>query len=83
MEMAVMKTKGAFIQAISPAVAIPQINAPVYYFQTDELRAIAAALFSSIPLQDHPRLPSLRKRTSHFPYRTKTGIFINLGFATY
>lgn len=32
MERAVMKMKGAFIQAISPAIAIPQINAPVYFF---------------------------------------------------
>jgi hypothetical protein len=78
MENAVMKTKGSFIQAISPAVAIPKVNAPVYFFRTDELRAIAAALFSSIPLQDHPHIPNLRKRTNHFPYRTKTGIFIKL-----
>ena len=77
-ENAVMKTKGSFIQAISPAVAIPKVNAPVYFFRTDELRAIAAALFSSIPLQDHPRIPNLRKRTNYFLYRTKTGIFIKL-----
>jgi len=83
MEKAVMKTKGTFIQVISPAVAIPQVNAPVYFFRTDELRAIAAALFSSILLQDHPRLPNLRKRTNHFPYRTKTGIFIIIRIATY
>jgi hypothetical protein len=37
MEKTVMKTKGVFIQVISPAVAIPHINAPVYFFRTDEL----------------------------------------------
>jgi hypothetical protein len=76
MEKAMMKTKGVFIQVISPAVAIPHINAPAYFFRTDELRAIAASLFSSIPLLERARLPNLRKRTSHFPYQTKTGMYI-------
>lgn len=82
MERTVMKTKGAFIQAICPAVAIPQINAPVYFFRTDELRAIAAALFSSIPFLERPRLPNLRKRTNHFPYRTKTGMYMQYKLCT-
>jgi len=37
MEKSVMKTKGSFIQVISPAVAIPEINLPLYFFHTDEL----------------------------------------------
>ncbi|KAH9068269.1 hypothetical protein EDB83DRAFT_2222807, partial [Lactarius deliciosus] len=70
MERAVLKTKGSFIQVIDPAIAIPEVNAPVYYFRTDELRAIAACLFSSIPVQDRGRLPRLPKRSDYFPYRT-------------
>jgi len=83
MEKAVMKMTDAFIQVISPAVAIPQVNVPVYFFRTNELQAIAAALFSSILLQDHPCLPNLCKRTNHFSYWTKTGIFIIIHIATY
>ena len=82
MERTVMKTKGAFIQAICPAVAIPQINAPVYFFRTDELRAIADALFRSIPFLERPRLPNLRKRTNHFLYRTKTGMYMQYKWCT-
>jgi hypothetical protein len=48
LECAVLKTRGSFIQVISPAITIPEVHAPVYYFRTDELRAIAACLFSSI-----------------------------------
>ncbi|KAH8997735.1 hypothetical protein EDB86DRAFT_3152472 [Lactarius hatsudake] len=70
MERAVLKTKGSFIQVIDPAIAIPEANAPVYYFRTDELRAIAACLFSSVPVQDQGRLPRLPKRSDYFPYRT-------------
>ncbi|KAH8980974.1 hypothetical protein EDB86DRAFT_3133864 [Lactarius hatsudake] len=70
MEHAVLKTKGSFIQVIDPAIAIPEANAPVYYFRTDELRAIAACLFSSVPVQDQGRLPHLPKRSDYFPYRT-------------
>jgi hypothetical protein len=75
-----MKTKGSFIQVISPAVAIPQINAPVYFFRTDELRAVAAALFGS-NLHDRSRLPNLCRRMNHFPYQTKSGIFVKLYIA--
>ncbi|KAN0128293.1 hypothetical protein V8E53_013877 [Lactarius tabidus] len=56
LECAVLKMAGSFIQVISPAIAIPEVNTPVYYFQMDELQAIAACLFSS--------------RSSQFPYRT-------------
>ncbi|KAH9022277.1 hypothetical protein EDB85DRAFT_2293264 [Lactarius pseudohatsudake] len=70
MERAVLKTKGSFIQVIDPAIAIPEANAPVYYFRTDELRAIAACLFSSVPVQDRGRLPRLPKRSDYFPYHT-------------
>lgn len=52
MEKSVMKTKGSFIQVISPAIAIPEVNLPLYFFCTDELRVIAASLLCSIPLQD-------------------------------
>lgn len=76
MERSVMKTKGSFIQVINPVVAIPEVNLPLYFFRTDELRAIAVSLFSSIPSQDKSRLPNLRKRTDQFPYRTKNGIII-------
>ncbi|KAH9016244.1 hypothetical protein EDB84DRAFT_1567344 [Lactarius hengduanensis] len=65
MERAVLKTKGSFIQVIDPAIAIPEANAPVYYFRTDELRAIAACLFSSVPVQDRGRLPRLPKRSDY------------------
>lgn len=57
LEHVVLKTTGAFIQVISPAIAVPEVNTPVYYFQMDELRAIAACLFSSVPAQDRCRLP--------------------------
>ncbi|KAH9034598.1 hypothetical protein EDB85DRAFT_1863906 [Lactarius pseudohatsudake] len=73
LEHAVLKMKGAFIQVISPAIAIPEVNVPVYFFRTDELRAIAASLFSSVPVHDRGRLPRLLKRSSHFPYRTNSG----------
>ena len=44
MEKAVMKTKGSCIWVISPAVAIPEANIALYFFQTDELQAISASL---------------------------------------
>ncbi|KAI9430996.1 hypothetical protein H4582DRAFT_1823276, partial [Lactarius indigo] len=72
LERPVLKTKGAFIQVISPAIAIPEVNTPIYFFRTDELRAIAACLFSSVPVHDRGRLPRLLKRSSHFPYRTNS-----------
>ena len=37
LEHAVLKTAGSFIQVIDPAIAIPNVNTPVYYFRTDEL----------------------------------------------
>ncbi|KAH8979718.1 hypothetical protein EDB86DRAFT_2814351 [Lactarius hatsudake] len=74
MECAVLKTKGSFIQVIDPAIAIPKANTPVYYFQMDELRAIAACLFSSVPVQDWGRLLCLPKRSDYFPYRTDSGM---------
>lgn len=70
---AVLKTTGPFIQVINPAITIPKINTPVYYFRTDELRAIAACLFSSIPICDRCRLPCL-KTSIHFPYHTNNGM---------
>jgi hypothetical protein len=73
LECVVLKTAGSFIQVISPVIAIPEVNTPVYYFRTDELRAIAACLFSSVPVQDRCRLPRLPKRLDHFPYRTTNG----------
>ena len=76
LERAVLKTAGSFIQVVSLAIAIPEVNKPVYYFRTDELRAIAACLFTSVPVQDRCRLPRLPKRSIYFPYRTNTGIFL-------
>ena len=73
LERAVLKTTSPFIQVINPTIAIPEINTPVYYFRTDELRAVAACLFSSIPIHDHCRLLRL-KRSIHFPYRTNSGM---------
>ncbi|KAI9431976.1 hypothetical protein H4582DRAFT_1821850 [Lactarius indigo] len=72
LEHPVLKTKGAFIQVISPAIAIPEVNTPIYFFRTDKLRAIAACLFSSVPVHDRGRLLRLLKRSSHFPYRTNS-----------
>ena len=72
LEHTVLKAAGSFIQVISPAIAIPEVNTPVYYFRTDELRAIAACLFSSVPTQDRCRLARL-KRSNQFPYRTASG----------
>ncbi|KAH9032123.1 hypothetical protein EDB85DRAFT_1890789 [Lactarius pseudohatsudake] len=63
LERAVLKTKGTFIQVISPAIAIPEVNVPIYFFRTDEL---------SVPVHDRGRLPRLLKRSSHFPYRTNS-----------
>lgn len=74
LERTVLKTAGSFIQVISPAIAVPEVNTPVYYFRTDELRALAACLFSSVQDQDRCRLPRLHKRSSHFPYRTNDGM---------
>ena len=37
LERAVLKTAGSFIQVINPAIAIPNVNTPVYYFRTNEL----------------------------------------------
>jgi hypothetical protein len=83
LEHAVLKTRGSFIQVISPAIAIPEVHAPVYYFRTDELRAITACLFSSVPVQDCSRLPCL-KRSTHFPYCTNTGMsLLILRWTTY
>ena len=78
LEPTVLKTAGSFIQVISPAIAIPKVNTPVYFFRTDELRAIAACLFSSVPAQDRCRLPRLRKRSSQFPYRTTNGMSLSI-----
>ena len=83
LERGVLKTAGSLIQVISPAIAIPKINTPVYYFRTDELRAIAACLFSAVPVQDRCRLPRLVNRSSHFPYRTKSGMIILILQCTY
>jgi hypothetical protein len=84
LERAVLKTKGSFIQVINPAIAIPEVNVPVYYFRTDELRAFAASLFSSVPVQDRGRLPRVLKRSSHFPYRTNSGMsLLILQWATF
>ncbi len=77
-ERMVLKTKGSFIQVINPAIAIPEVNVPIYYFRTDELRAIAACLFSSIPVQDRGRLPRLLKRSNHFPYRTNSSTSLSV-----
>lgn len=52
LERMVLKTAGSFIQVINPAITIPEVNTPIYYFQMDELQAIAACLFSLVPVQD-------------------------------
>ncbi|KAN0136492.1 hypothetical protein V8E53_005689 [Lactarius tabidus] len=68
------QTAGSFIQVISPAITIPEVYTPVYYFQVDELQAIAACLFSSVPVQDQYEFPQLLKRSSHFPYHPTNAI---------
>jgi len=65
-----MKTKGAFIQVVDPEIKLEIIGQPFYVFTSDELRALAASLFSTISIEDRSRLPSLRKRTDNFPYRS-------------
>ena len=76
LEHSVLKTPGSFIQVISPAIAIPEVNTPVYYFRTDELQALAACLFSSVHDQDRCRFPRL-KTSDHFPYRTNDGMSLS------
>jgi hypothetical protein len=70
------QTAGSFIQVISPAITIPEVYTPVYYFQVDELQAIAACLFSSVPVQDQYEFPQLLKRSSHFPYHPTNGMLL-------
>jgi hypothetical protein len=53
LEHLLLKTSGSFIQVISPAIAIPEVNSPGYYFRTDELQVLAACLFSSVLDRDH------------------------------
>jgi len=66
MDGAMMKAKGAFIQVVDPEIKLEII----YVFTSDELRALAASFFSTISIEDRSRLPSLRKRTDNFPYRS-------------
>ena len=70
MESKVLKTRGAFIQVVNPTIITERIGEPVYSFQSTDLRALGASLLSSISLQDRSLLPSLRKRTKGFPYRS-------------
>jgi hypothetical protein len=70
MEKNSLKTRGAFIQVIDPVILSEKIGEPIYSFQSADLRALGASLLSSISLEDRARLPLLRKRTSHFPYRS-------------
>ena len=32
LEHTVLKTMGSFIQVISPTIAVPEVNTPMYYF---------------------------------------------------
>jgi len=70
MESKNLKTCGAFIQVIDPVILTEKIGEPIYSFRSADLRALGASLLGSISLEDRARLPSLRKWTSHFPYRS-------------
>jgi hypothetical protein len=76
LECGVLKMAGSLIQVISPAITIPEVNTPVYFFQTDELRVIAACLFSAIPIQDRCQLPRPLNWSSHFPYRMNGSMIV-------
>lgn len=43
----------------------------IYLFKADELRGLAASLFSSISQDERARIPTL-KRTDLFPYRSQS-----------
>ena len=70
MDGAMIKTKGSCIQAVDPDIKLEKVGEPFYVFTTDELRALAAALFNTISMEERSRLPCLRKRTDNFPYRS-------------
>lgn len=63
------KTKGTFIQPISPHISTKTLGKPTYLFKTSELCALALSLFTSIPRDQHSYLPLVKQRDS-FPYRT-------------
>ena len=70
METKVFKMCGTFIQVIDPIVVTEHTGEAVYVFQSGDLHALAALLFSSMFLEDNARLPSLKKWTDQFPYRS-------------
>ena len=63
------KTRGAFIQPISPCILTKTPGKPTYLFKMSELCVLALSLFSSIPCDQHSILPVIKQRDS-FPYRT-------------
>jgi len=69
-ESKVMKTQGAFVQALNPDIIVEEIGKPVYSFKTDDLRLLAASLFTSVTSETRPRLVQLKKRTDAFPYQS-------------
>ena len=71
MEEGVLKTRGAFIQVVDPPVATEKVGEPRYLFNSEELRTIAASIFYTIPIEQRSLLPSLRKRSPRFPYRSR------------
>lgn len=63
------KTRGAFIQPISPCISTKTPGKPTYLFKMSKLCALALSLFSSIPRDQHSILPVIKQRDS-FPYCT-------------
>jgi hypothetical protein len=65
-----IKTRGAFIQPISPIVSTKTpANGPTYLFKTSKLCALALSLFMGMSQDHHSHLPSI-KQQEKFPYRT-------------
>ncbi|KAK2463010.1 hypothetical protein APHAL10511_004967 [Amanita phalloides] len=63
------KTRGAFIQPVSPCISTKTLGKPTYLFKMSELCVLALSLFSSIPHDQHSILPVIKQQDS-FPYCT-------------
>jgi hypothetical protein len=74
MERSILKTRGSCIQVIDPDVSSRNPLEPVYLFNADELRALAASVIDTVTEEERLRLPSV-KRSDFFPYRSH-GTFI-------
>jgi hypothetical protein len=70
MESQILKTPGSCIQVIDPAVSTRISFQPVYLFKTEELRGLAASLFSSISQEERLRISKV-KQSDSFPYRSQ------------